>query len=199
MNTITLTGLIRNIQYSHTIGDVDYNRADLLVKRPDGTEDVIDLRFKKFSNKYTEGKEISIVGNVRTYSKQLVDNKNKVNVYVFTYMDKPEDSCEENNICNIDGRICKIGNLEKTPSGKSNLHFILANNISTKGNQRLNSYIPCVAWGKTALEMENLQVGDLISISGQLHSREYKKHLDNGEIEIKIAHEVVVLDYKMYV
>ena len=204
MNNIILKGLLRNIEYSHTIDGVEYNKAQLLCSRDKGREDVINLRFKKFSNPYEDGKEISLIGNVRSFSEQLENGKNKVNVYVFTYMDMPptkeytDDSQEEiTNALEIDGRICKIGNLEKTPKGKTNLHFILANNIIVNDKQKLNSYLPCVAWGRLATEMANLKVSDKIEIFGELHSREYKKQLDNGEMEIRVAHEIVVLDYKL--
>ena len=50
MNEIKLRGLVRDIKPSHSIGDIEYNKANLIVSRDDGTEDVINLRFKKFSN-----------------------------------------------------------------------------------------------------------------------------------------------------
>ena len=78
MNKINVKGLIRNIQPSHVIKDIEYNKADLVVTRKDGKEDVLNLRFKKFSNPYKDNQEISILGNVRSYSKQLENGKNKV-------------------------------------------------------------------------------------------------------------------------
>ena len=56
MNNIILKGLLRNIEYSHTIEGVEYNKAQLVSKRDGGREDVINLRFKKFSNPYEDGK-----------------------------------------------------------------------------------------------------------------------------------------------
>ena len=46
MNKINVKGLIRNIQPSHVIKDIEYNKADLVVTRKDGKEDVLNLRFK---------------------------------------------------------------------------------------------------------------------------------------------------------
>lgn len=199
MNKIILKGIIRNIQYSHNINDIEYNKADLVVSR-DNREDVLSLRFKKFSNHYTEGQEIELVGNIRSYSQKLDNGKNKITLYVFTYFDIPETNENDEEIINefnIDGRICKIEELRTTANGKHNIHFILANNIITNGNQKINNYIPMVAWGKEAIAISKLHVSDKLEIKGQMHSRTYNKVLDNNEIEIRTAHEGVVLSHKV--
>lgn len=202
MNTITLRGVLRNIRPSHTIKDIEFSKAEMLVKRADGKEDVLNVRFKKFSNPYTEGQEAEFTGNIRSYSQQIGD-KNKVEIYVFTYFDKPEneteDELEKNNIFHVSGRICKTDGIRKTANGKVNVHFILANNLIVGDNkQKLNSYLPCIAWGKFAKEIGKLNVNDEIEIRGELHSREYKKTLENGEIEVRIAHELLVTEIISY-
>ena len=60
-NEIRLKGIICNIQPSHTIGEIQYDKADLIVKRIDGREDVLDLRFKKFCNPYKDGQETYVL------------------------------------------------------------------------------------------------------------------------------------------
>lgn len=198
MNKINVKGLIRNIQPSHVIKDIEYNKADLVVTRKDGKEDVLNLRFKKFSNPYKDNQEISILGNVRSYSKQLENGKNKVELYIFTYFDNGELDENDQEIVNefiIDGRICKIDELRNTKDSKSNIHFVIANNLIIEdSNQKLNSYLPCIAWGKLAKQISQMHVNDKIIISGELHSREYKKIIDpeTGEFEFRVAHELVV-------
>lgn len=207
MNRVRLKGVINNIRFSHKIGDVEYNKADLIVRRKDGKEDIITLEFKKFSNPYTEGQEIECIGNVRSYSKKLPDGKNKVEIFVFTYFDKPTEpdydytenaeAILDNNRVVFDGRICKIDEIRTTKDGKQNIHFVVANNIITKNNtQKLNSYIPCIAWGNTAKELSKAAVNDVISIKGEIHSREYKKYISDTDVEIRVAHEVVAIDFK---
>lgn len=95
----------------------------------------------------------------------------------------------------VDGRTCKIEPIRNLTNGKCNIHFILANNI-VQGNSKLNSYLPCIAWGKTAKEIAKLEKNDWIYITGELRSREYKKPLGNGEFEIRMAHELVVTDFQ---
>lgn len=141
MNKITLKGIIKNIQYSHNIQDIEYYKANLIVPRENGKEDIVDLKFKRFSCPYKENDEVSLVGNVRTFSEKD-GGKNKVNLYVFTYFDLPNE--EENNLVELDGRICKKSAIRKTKDGKDVLNFILANNISNNGSS-LNAYIPLVA------------------------------------------------------
>lgn len=191
MNKVILKGLLTNIKPSHKIKDIEYDQADLIIPRKDGKEDIVSIKFKKFSNRYDSNTIVELSGNIRSYSQKLDDGKNKVSLYVFTYFDVPES--EETNFVEMDGRICKIEQLRKTKSGKSNIHFILANNlVINETNQKLNSYIPCIAWGNTAKEISNLKVNDRVSIKGELHSREYKKILSEDTFEIRVAHECLV-------
>ena len=199
MNEGIFRGILKDIQPSHTIDDITFDKAKLLVKRANGQEDVINLRYKSFCNKYKENDEISIKGNVRSYSYKVSEDKNKVVIYVFTYFDEPDvEQLEVNNKVVIDGRICKINPLRTNKNNKHNIHFILANNlISVDGSKRLNSYVPCIAWGVTAKEMSKLSVNTKLKIEGELHSREHKKVHDNGEIELRVAHELHVNSFEV--
>ena len=187
MNKIILSGIIRNIQYSHNIQDIEYSKAELIVSQKNGKESIINLKFKRFSNPYKDGDQVYLIGNIRTYSQKLY-NKNKVDVYCFTYFDSPEEDGIIDE-AELDGRICKKGELRKTQSGKDVIDFIIANNLKTE-NQSLNCYIPCVAWGKQAKEIAKLNIGDNLHILGQLQSREYKKKTSDTDFEIRVAHEL---------
>lgn len=192
MNEIKLKGFIRDIKSSHVLNGVEYDKANLVVKRETGIEDIINLRFKKFSNFYRENQEIDLVGNIRSYSQKMEDGKNKVDIYVFTYFDHQEGDIVNNDF-EADGRICKLDELRFLKNGKSNIHFILANNLEFGENgQKLNSYLPCIAWGKLAKQISCMKVNDKIKIHGKLQSREYKKYYSENEFDIKVAHEVYV-------
>lgn len=193
MNEIKLRGYIRDIKPSHSINDIEYDKANLIVPRDNGIEDVINLRFKRFSNIYKENQEIEFVGNVRSYSQHIDNNKNKVDIYVFTYFDKPSDEVADNNDFIVDGRICKLDKIRSVKNGKKNIHFILANNLEFgNSGQKLNSYLPCIAWGKVAKQVEKMHVNDKIKLHGKLQSREYKKYYSDTEFDIKVAHEIYV-------
>ena len=193
MNFIYLKGIIKNIRYSHTIQGTVFNKADLIVKRSDGKEDLLVIKFKEFSLNYNEDKEIELIGNIRSFSQQH-NGKNKVDIYVFSYLDRVEEEFQSTNIAKLEGKICKKDSLRTTPSGKHYIHYIVANNILVEGDQKLNSYIPCVAWGKVAKDIDaNYNVNDNIHIEGQLQSREYKKPLPDNGVELRVAHELATL------
>ena len=50
MNTIRLKGVLQNIQDSHKINEIEFSKAHLIVPRTDGKEDILNVRFKKYSN-----------------------------------------------------------------------------------------------------------------------------------------------------
>lgn len=197
MNDVILKGTIRDIQPSHIIDGVEYCKSNLIVKNLyTGKDDIITVKFKKFANRYHDGDYAEIYGNLRSYSQRETDGKNKVDVYVFTYQDIITEEIEGTNLVKLDGRVCKIDPIRTTNSGKQTVHFTLANNIiSDVSSKKVNSYIPCVAWGKLATSMGNIRVNDKLQVEGELHSREYKKYLDNEEIEIRVAHELVIKSY----
>ena len=201
MNRIKLKGILKNIEPSHVIQDIEFSKANLIVKRTDGKEDYLNIRFKKFSNPYDENQEITLSGNVRSYSSKLGNGKNKVELYVFTYFDQPElndNDQEDVNILELDGRICKIEPMRVTKNGKRNIHFILANNlIVSEGSKKLNSYIPCIAWGQEAIDLSKLSINTKIKLMGELHSREYKKTLEDGTFEFRLAHECVIKSFEV--
>lgn len=201
MNTIRLKGVLQNIQDSHTINDIEFSKAHLIVARADGTEDCLNVRFKKFSNPYTEDQLVTFSGNVRSYSARLAGGKNKVELYVFTYFDQPdldENDQEYTNYVELDGRICKIDPCRVTKGGVKNIHFIIANNlIVSHGEKKLNSYIPCIAWGEVAEQLAQLHVDSKIELTGELHSREYKKRLPDDSFEFRVAHEIEVTSVKV--
>jgi len=190
MNEIILTGYLRDIEFSHYQGEVEYEKANLICPRLGGKEDdVISLRYKKLSNKYKEGDFIEITGNIRSYSSKKAD-KNSVQIYVFTYFDRPEEV--STNLLNLDGRICKVDEVRYTKKGVPYVHFILANNIFTTDGKKINSYIPCVCYGDAVTKIIELGISAQIKISGEFHSHTYKKRLKNDELEFRVAHDVTV-------
>ena len=201
MNDIRLRGVLKNIQPSHEIQGVEFCKASLIVPRIDGKEDIVNIRFKRFTNPYEEDQIISVAGNLRSYSSKLDTGKNKVDLYVFTYFDLPDladNDAEYYNYANIDGRVCKIDEIRYLSNGCKNIHFILANNlIVSDGQKKLNSYIPCIAWGKCAEELKDIKVNTPINLFGTIHSREYKKTLPDGSFEIRVAHEFVIEKFEL--
>ncbi len=192
LNDVYLKGIIKNIEYSHKIEDNIFYKASLLVPK-EGGEDLLQIKFKQFSNQYKENSMVSLYGNLRSYNSQE-NGKNKTHLYVFTYLDPLREDIPVNSV-HLDGRICKMGELRKTHDGKDIIHFTVANNIITpNGKNKINSYIPCTAFGKLSKQISKLHESDFVELKGDFHSREYRKKLENGEIEIRVAYEVIVED-----
>ena len=197
MNNIILRGVVRNPQYSHTIGNSEFYSAQLLVKNNNGTDSVLNLKFKHSSARVENGDYVELTGNVRSFSRKEKD-KNKVDIYVFTYFDAPDRDIDDSVVNHfiIDGNICKKSpELRTTSTGKEVMQFIIANNIIT-GTKKLNSYLPCICWGKDALLVSQLQVGSRVVLEGELRSRTYTKKEDD-ELTIHVAHELYVSDLKV--
>ena len=74
------------------------------------------------------------------------------------------------------GRLVRDVELRKTESGKSTVTFSLAVNRMKAGESGKDvDFITCVAWNKTAENMEKyLKKGSLIGVEGRIQSRTYK-------------------------
>ena len=53
-------------------------------------------------------------------------------------------------------------------------------------------YLPCIAWGKVAAKIAEMQVGDRLTLEGRVQSRTYIKQTDAGSEE-RTAYEVSVM------
>lgn len=193
LNKVTLTGVIRDITESHNIGDIKYNKANMIVNRPDGKADILTIKFKSLSNPYKEDTTISLIGNMRSYTTHA-DNRNQVELYLFTYFDQPDDTDVANRV-ELVGTVCSKDKLRVSYAGKHSIRFTLANNLKDGDKYKFDNYIPCVIYGAEAKRFEELvNVKDTISIIGEFHSREYKKYTDN-DMTLGVAHEVSVSEY----
>ena len=76
----------------------------------------------------------------------------------------------------------------RTPLGRSICDMILA------VNRRYGraDYLPCIAWGKVAAKIAEMQVGDRLTLEGRVQSRTYIKQTDAGSEE-RTAYEVSVM------
>lgn len=74
------------------------------------------------------------------------------------------------------GRLVRDVELRKTSSGKSTVSFSLAVNRARTGEGGQDvDFINCVAWNKTADNMEKyLHKGSLIGVEGRIQSRSYQ-------------------------
>ena len=183
-NQVTLSGQIASaFEFSHEVYGEGFYRAFISVNRTSGAVDTIPLivseRLVDVSQDYTN-ENVCICGQYRTYNRQE-ENKNSlvINVFVTEFILEAEQS--DVNEIYLEGYICKKPTFRETPFGRQISDFIIAVNR----NYSKSDYIPCICWGRNALFMSGLNVGDYIQLSGRIQSREYVK--DN---QTHVAYEV---------
>lgn len=191
MNKVILKGIIKDILKYEDHRGTSYH-SNLVVNRPDGKEDIIDLRFKNVLNIPVENSVVELQGVLRTYSQKL-ENKNRVELYVDTKFESPEISVEEEfkNQVVIEGFICKKSQLRKTQTNKNIIDFVIANNLETKRGI-INSYIPSITWDKNAVMIDNVQIGTKLLATGRYQSRTYKKYIAENDFEYRVAREFAI-------
>ena len=88
----------------------------------------------------------------------------------------------------LSGYICKPPVYRTTPFNREIADLLVAVNRA----YNKSDYIPCIAWGRNARFVKNLQVGDKIALSGRIQSREYQKKLSDYEVKTMTAYEVSI-------
>ena len=100
----------------------------------------------------------------------------------------PEEEEGKNiNQVYLNGFICKPPIYRKTPFGREISDILVAVNRA----YNKSDYIPCIAWGRNARYIANLEVGANIHIWGRMQSRIYQKRI-GAEVEERVAYEVSV-------
>ena len=84
--------------------------------------------------------------------------------------------------------LCKKPVLGRTPLGRSICDVILAVNR----HYGRADYLPCIAWGQTAVQIAGMDVGERLALEGRVQSRTYIKQTDAGSEE-RTAYEVSVM------
>lgn len=190
-NKVFLSGTVEsNPKFSHeTFGEAFYE-VNLLVPRLSDHLDRVPVTVSEkllIGGKFDVGKFVCIKGQFRSYNK-LVDGKSKLMLTVFVreVCDFVEDM--NPNVIEITGYICKEPIYRTTPFNREICDVLIAVNRA----YNKSDYLPCIAWGRNAKYVSELSVGSKVAIVGRIQSREYQKHLENGEVLNKIAYEVSI-------
>ncbi|MCI5722030.1 MAG: single-stranded DNA-binding protein [Firmicutes bacterium] len=192
-NTVHLCGVIVETPvFSHQTYGESFYTFIIGVERNSGYEDKLNVMIsERLLNVYklSVGDTALVSGQIRTYNEQ-VDGKNKLNIVVFA-RDMELVGFDEGhfNQVYLEGFICKTPIGRVSPLGRRICDIMLAvNRMYNKSD-----YIPCIAWGRNAIFAEGLEVGNKISLTGRMQSREYRKRLDDGNVEQRVAFEVSIL------
>lgn len=190
-NKVYLSGTVEDRPvFSHeTFGEAFYE-VNLLVPRLSNHLDRVPVTVSEkllSGGRFEIGKYVCIKGQFRSYNK-LEDGKSKLMLTVFVreIVDFVEDM--NPNVIEITGYICKEPTYRTTPFNREICDVLIAVNRA----YNKSDYLPCIAWGRNAKYVSELAVGSKVAIVGRIQSRDYQKHLENGEVINKTAYEVSI-------
>lgn len=193
-NKVTLTGeIVSEFKLDHTVYGQEFYTTELAIDRFSDYTDYIPIvvseKLIDFDTDYT-GKIVSVSGEFRSYN----DHENgrcKLSVYVksIELVDGEHKILQnENNEIKLDGYICKVPVLRKTPISNIDIADIMVAVNRSYGSD----YIPCICWHDRAHLASTLNTGAHVKLVGRIQSREYIKKLSETEQEVRVAYEVSV-------
>ena len=189
-NSITLRGSLRELpQFSHENHGRRFYRFYLEVPRLSGTVDTLPVIAEEalvHALDPSAGDQISVTGQIRSYN-QRSDGVRHLIIFVFAASLTVEDG-EPINDVTLEGLICKFPTFRRPPLGREICDVMLA----VPRAFRRADYLPCILWGRTALEISQCEVRDKIEICGRLQSRQYTKLTEDGPTT-RTAYEVSAL------
>ena len=192
-NRAEVAGLVRTpLKFSHkTYGEAFYTFV-LGIERRSGYVDEINITISErliCDRALYVDDFIEITGQVRTYN-ESTGGRNKLNVVVFAReIEILQEGCYYENYIFLEGFLCKAPIKRTSPMGREICDMMVAvNRMYNKSD-----YIPCIAWGRNANFADNLVVGTKVLLEGRIQSREYKKKLDDGTVEMRKAFEISIL------
>ncbi|MGI6150723.1 MAG: single-stranded DNA-binding protein [Christensenellales bacterium] len=188
-NRVTLSGSVKGeLSYSHSVYSEAFYTCFLQVPRLSGTVDLLPLTVSErlLTNAViTDGAVITVSGQLRSYNKFF---KGASRLILTVFAQEIAFGGEPVNTIILTGYLCKQPTYRVTPFSREITDLLLAVNRA----YNKSDYIPAIAWGRNARFAGTLGIGDCISVTGRVQSREYKKQLPDGGEEIRTAYEVSI-------
>ena len=189
-NQMTLRGALASLpQFSHENHGRRFFRFFLEVPRLSGTVDTLPVIAEEgilLGTDLTDGEMLTVAGQVRSHNVRT-DGKRHLLIFVFANAIICEDGDPINDVV-LEGPICREPTYRRTPLGREICDVMLA----IPRAFRRADYLPCILWGRTALEVSRCHVRDVIQIRGRLQSRIYTKVTETASEE-RTAYEISAL------
>lgn len=196
-NKVFIAGeVITKPKFSHEVYNENFYEFDLKVPRLSDAYDIIPVTISErliSSNGIVLGSLIAGSGQFRSYNK-LEDGKSRLILTVFIREILPYDECENTNLIEITGYVCKEPVFRTTPFKREITDVLLAVNRS----YNKSDYLPCIAWGRNARIVKEFSIGDKVVVSGRIQSRDYQKKVGDGVVS-KTAYEVSLNNIELVV
>ena len=189
-NRVYLSGTVEtDLKYSHELYGENFYEFLLRVPRLSNQPDIIPLTISDrllVGRALSIGAKIALNGQFRSYNK-IVDERSKLMLTVFVrdFCDAQDDNP---NIAELSGYICKAPIYRTTPFNREICDILLAVNRA----YNKSDYIPCIAWGRNARFVRSVDVGQRLTITGRIQSREYVKKFSETESETRVAYELSI-------
>lgn len=170
---------------SHENHGTRFFRFPLEVPRLSGTPDTLPVLLPEplLDTVQTEA-PLRVQGQLRSFNNRSgVGNRLVLTVYAQAIQPGTGEPC---NRILLSGALCKPPIFRRTPLGRSICDLMLA--VSRRYGRA--DYLPVIAWGQLAVRAARLQVGDPLSLEGRVQSRAYRKVLEDGSIQDRVAYEV---------
>ena len=189
-NQILLRGsLLALPHYSHENHGKNFYRFTLEVPRLSGTVDLLPIVAEESilnTLDLSGGEMLTVTGQIRSHNVRDGGNRHLL-IFVFAQSILCEDG-EPINECTVQGPLCREPTYRRTPLGREICDVMLA---VPRAFKRAD-YLPCILWGRTAVEASACHTRDIIQISGRLQSRIYNKMTETGPQE-RTAYEISAL------
>lgn len=190
-NKVYLRGkVVSSPKFSHEVCDEKFYEINFEVKRLSDVCDIIPVIISEkllASNDFSINQEVAIRGQYRSYNAQE-NNKSKLILNVFVREVVEIEESENPNTIELTGYICKPSVFRVTPFKREICDVLVAVNRA----YNKSDYLPCIAWGRNARFVKNLEVGEKVNILGRIQSREYQKKIDENTVETKVAYEISI-------
>ena len=195
-NKVFITGEVNsNPVFSHEIFGEGFYNLNLKVKRLSSNFDIIPITVSErllSDGNFNLGKMVSVKGQFRSYNKGE-QGKSHLVLTVFVREVIGFDESMNPNIIELTGFICKNPVYRITPFKREICDVLLAVNRA----YNKSDYLPCIAWGRNARFLKNIEVGKKITILGRIQSREYQKKIGETENLTKTAYEISIGKIKL--
>ncbi len=189
-NQITLRGSLASLpQFSHENHGRRFFRFSLEVPRLSGAVDLLPVIAEENilqSTDLTDGEMLTVAGQVRSHNIRR-DGRRHLLIFVFANAILCEDGEPINDVL-LEGPICREPTYRRTPLGREICDVMLA----IPRAFRRADYLPCILWGRTAMEASHCHIRDILQIRGRLQSRIYTKVTESGSEE-RTAYEISAL------
>ena len=189
-NQITLRGqLLALPHFSHENHGKKFYRFTLEVPRLSGAVDLLPVVAEESllnTLDLSGGQMITVMGQIRSHNLRTEGIRHLL-IFVFAQSILCEDGQPINDVI-ISGPLCREPTYRRTPLGREICDVMLA---VPRGFKRAD-YLPCILWGRTAVEASECHTRDVICIRGRLQSRIYTKQTENGPEE-RTAYEISAL------